>query len=114
VLHPGIPVILFARGIGAAHGELLREANAAAAGIEAEFDMADALKVVPDRVALQGNLDPLALLASDDICRGRAMSLARAVPKNRHIFNLGHGIKPETKPERLAAVIDAVRQADGD
>jgi uroporphyrinogen decarboxylase len=113
VLHPEIPVILFARGIGVAHGELLRKSNAAAAGIEAEFDMADALKVVPSTAAVQGNLDPLALLADERICRERAISLARAVPKNRHIFNLGHGIKPETKPESLAAVIDAVRQTDG-
>ncbi|NJM28885.1 MAG: uroporphyrinogen decarboxylase [Rhizobiales bacterium] len=112
-LHPGIPVILFAKGIGMAHGGLLRESKAAAAGIEAEFDMADALKVVPETAAVQGNLDPLALLADERICRQRAASLARAVPKNRHIFNLGHGLKPETNPARLAAVIDAVRQADG-
>jgi uroporphyrinogen decarboxylase len=112
-LHPDIPVILFARGIGIAHGDLLRRSEAAAAGIETEFDMSDALKVLPEDKAVQGNLDPLVLLADESICRKRAEALARKVPMHRHIFNLGHGIRPETNPARLTAVIDAVRGVDG-
>jgi uroporphyrinogen-III decarboxylase len=51
-------------------------------------------------------------LTDDAICRAQATSLAKSVPKHRHVFNLGHGIRPATEPARLVAVIDAVRAVD--
>jgi uroporphyrinogen decarboxylase len=110
--YPDVPVILFARGIGIAHAGLAKISGAAAVGIESETGIPDLLEHLPPRVAVQGNLDPVVLLTDDAICRAQATSLAKSVPKHRHVFNLGHGIRPATEPARLAAVIDAVRAVD--
>jgi uroporphyrinogen decarboxylase len=61
---------------------------------------------------VQGNLDPELLLGQEDAVRKAAGALAAAMPMDRHIFNLGHGIRPATQPEMLNAVIDTVRLHD--
>jgi len=62
-----------------------------------------------DKVALQGNLDPAAMLASPDVVRGRAIDvLERAGDQPGHIMNLGHGILPETPIASVEALVEAV------
>jgi uroporphyrinogen decarboxylase len=64
---------------------------------------------VPGKV-LQGNLDPAALLAGDDVVAAEVKAVleaGRAAPA--HIFNLGHGVSPEVDPDVLARVVDLVR-----
>jgi uroporphyrinogen decarboxylase len=111
-LHPGIPVIAFARGVGIAQSAVAETTGAQAVGIEAEMDITDAVRIVPENCAIQGNLDPIMLLADEKTCLAEARRIAKAVPKRRHIFNLGHGIRQTTDPARLAAVIAAVRGCD--
>jgi uroporphyrinogen decarboxylase len=110
--HPGIPVIAFARGVGISQGAVAEATGAQAVGIEAEMDIADAARIVPASCAIQGNLDPIMLLADEETCLAETRRIAKAVPKSRHIFNLGHGIRQTTDPARLAAVIAAVRECD--
>ncbi len=62
----------------------------------------------PSKV-LQGNLDPLALLAGKDVACAKARRIVEAMKGHAHIFNLGHGLTPETDPEVLAAVIETVK-----
>ena len=62
------------------------------------------------RMVLQGNLDPIALLAGKDVACRKARAIVAAMKGHPHIFNLGHGLTPETDPEVLGAVIDAVKE----
>jgi len=110
--YPNVPVIVFARGIGHGHAEVSKQVGAEAVGIEAEASMASMSELVDERCALQGNLDPVVLLGSEALLRRESRSLAAAVRAERHIFNLGHGIKPETDPNKLQTVIDVVREFD--
>lgn len=65
----------------------------------------------PDR-GIQGNLDPVLLMASWDIVESGARDvLARAGNRPGHVFNLGHGLLPETNPDQLARLVDFVHQA---
>ena len=80
-----------------------------ALGVDWTLDLSSARALVGDHIALQGNLDPAALHASPEAIRrevGRV--LASHGPGPGHIFNLGHGIVPETPMEHVEAVIDHV------
>lgn len=110
--HPKVPVIVFAKG---ANG-LLREiadAGCDAVGLDWTMDIGKARWLLADRVALQGNLDPVALLASPDRIRQEAAQILRKFGEHSeqsgHVFNLGHGILPETDPAHLKALIDFVK-----
>lgn len=111
--HPDVPVIVFARGVGDGHAEIAKETGTEAVGVEAEASLASVAERVGEGCAVQGNLDPVVLLGSEALLRRESWSLASAVKPGRHIFNLGHGIKPETDPSRLQTVIDVVREFDG-
>jgi uroporphyrinogen decarboxylase len=112
VSHPGVPVIVFGRGVGNAQGPLARITRCAALGVESDFSIGDLLRDVDEGVVLQGNLDPQILLAPWEECRLAVLRILEEMPMQRHIFNLGHGIVPQTMPERIGAVVDLVRQFD--
>ncbi len=67
---------------------------------------------MPAPVALQGNLDPLALLAGGDgNGGGGSTAILEAMRGRPFIFNLGHGVLPQTPPEHVAALVQRVRAA---
>jgi uroporphyrinogen decarboxylase len=106
----GVPLIHFGTGT-AALLELMREAGGDVIGIDWHVDLGDAWARVGHDVAVQGNLDPVALFAPPDEIRRRvARILERAAGRPGHVFNLGHGVLPETPPEHVAALIDAVHE----
>jgi uroporphyrinogen decarboxylase len=106
----GVPVIHFGTGT-AALLELMREAGGDVIGIDWHVELADAWRRVGYDVAVQGNLDPVALFAPPEEIRRRvARILADAGGRPGHIFNLGHGVLPETPPEHVATLIDAVHE----
>ena len=106
---PGLPIIAFARGIGPGHGLVAALPGVSAVGVETEFNL--------DRfrgdIVVQGNLDPVALLGGVDVARREAQRVCAMVARDKHIFNLGHGIRLGTDPETVGAVVDAVRCFDG-
>ena len=110
--HPNIPVILFARGFGFDHCRLAEISSCSAVSLETGIPMAWAVDHLPRDVVIQGNLDPVSLIAGPVIAARAATRLASTVPRERHIFNLGHGIKLGTTPESVGAVVDAVRKWD--
>jgi uroporphyrinogen decarboxylase len=110
--HPAIPVIVFARGAASKHAAVASATGAQAVGIEQSMELAAVLATLPATCAVQGNLDPVSLLAGGEHLGSRVENLLRAVPKERHVFNLGHGIKPATDPAHVAAAIAAVRAHD--
>jgi uroporphyrinogen decarboxylase len=108
----GVPRIHFGVGTGELLG-LLGEAGADVVGVDWRVPLDEAARRVPPGTALQGNLDPAALLAPWDVVESRALQvLARGRSAGRgHVFNLGHGVLPETDPDTLARLTDLVHSA---
>jgi uroporphyrinogen decarboxylase len=107
---PGIPVINFATG-NPALLPLLSEAGGSVIGIDWRVRLDDAWKTVGYDRAVQGNLDPLVLLASPEEIRRRAKQvLDLAAGRPGHIFNLGHGVVQQTPVENAIALVDAVHE----
>jgi uroporphyrinogen decarboxylase len=107
----GVPRIHFGVGTGELLG-LLGEAGADVVGVDWRIPLDEAARRVPPAKALQGNLDPAVLLAPWDVVEPRAREvLARGRSAEGHIFNLGHGVLPETSPDTLARLADLVHSA---
>jgi len=114
-LRPGpdgrrVPSIVFTKG-GGQWLDSLASCGAQCIGLDWTVDLGAARRRVGDSVALQGNLDPLALLAdSSAVALATAAVVRAAGPAPGHIFNLGHGIVPATPPENVAVLIDTVHR----
>lgn len=103
-----VPVILFTKG-GGQWLEAMAETGCDALGIDWTTDIGEARQRVGDKVALQGNLDPAVLYASNERVAEEARKILDAYGAGPgHVFNLGHGIHPGIDPERVAALVDAV------
>ncbi len=109
--YPGIPVIGFPRLAGTQLGRYALDSAVEGVAIDTAAEPAIAAALLPEGVALQGNLDPLALVAGGEEMREQAEDIARALRGRPHIFNLGHGILPHTPPEHVAALLEIVRNA---
>lgn len=106
---PGTPVLHFGTGT-AALLELMKEAGGDVIGLDWRVDLSDAWQRVGD-VAVMGNLDPVTLLTNPEFIRKQAKQiLDDADGRNGHIFNLGHGILPETPVDNVIALVDAVHE----
>ncbi len=103
--HPDIPVIGFPRGAGGKLGAYARETRVSAVGLDETVDPAWAHKQLPRGLPVQGNLDPLALLAGGDALRSSARRILDALAERPHIFNLGHGIIKETPVAHVEQLI---------
>jgi uroporphyrinogen decarboxylase len=107
--HPGIKLIGFPRLGGVMVGEYANATGVNGVGIDTGSDIAAAADMIPAHVAVQGNLDPLAVVAGGDAMRIEAEGILDAVRGRPCIFNLGHGIVPQTPPENVAALLEIVR-----
>lgn len=113
-LAPGAPLIHFATGNPALVGPLAA-AGGDVIGVDWRIDLADAWRIVGDDRALQGNLDPLVLLANHKTIAARAQAILDAAARRPgHIFNLGHGVLPQTPPENVRFLVDYVHEASAD
>jgi len=107
----GVPRIHFGVGTGELLG-LLGEAGADVVGVDWRIPLDTAARRVGSGKALQGNLDPAVLLAPWDVVQARAREvLVRGRAAEGHVFNLGHGVLPETSPDTLARLADLVHSA---
>jgi uroporphyrinogen decarboxylase len=113
-VHPRFPVIVFARGVGDAHGDVALKTGASVVGVEQGVELANVIAGLPEGVAAQGNLAPELLLESDDVVRQGINAVLKGVSMQRHIFNLGHGIVPQVKPETVTVLVNAVRSFDAE
>ncbi|MEE4278665.1 MAG: uroporphyrinogen decarboxylase [Halieaceae bacterium] len=103
-----LPVIVFTKG-GGQWLNAIADCGAHAVGIDWTTDIATARQTVGDRVALQGNMDPMMLFASPERIREEVASiLAGYGHGSGHVFNLGHGITPGVNPDHVTAFVDAV------
>ena len=107
---PGVPVIHFSTGTAGALKQI-RAAGGDVIGLDWRVHLDEGWAAVGHDVAVQGNLDPVALFASPKEIRSRAADiLRRAAGRPGHIFNLGHGVLPETPVNNVIALVEAVHE----
>lgn len=107
---PGVPVIHFGTGT-ATLLELMREAGGDVIGLDWRVRLDQGWQRVGQDVAIMGNLDPVVLFAKQDVLRAQAKRiLDQAEGRAGHIFNLGHGILPETPVENVIALVEMVHE----
>lgn len=107
--HPGVPVIGFPKGAGEKLPAYARETGAAAVGIDETIDPVWAAAALPAGLPVQGNLDPLVLLAGGEELAQATHAVLRAFADRPHVFNLGHGIGQFTPIAHVEALIALVR-----
>jgi uroporphyrinogen decarboxylase len=107
--HPSVPVVGFPRLAGPMLTEYVSRTGVNAAAMDTTLDPRWAAQAVPKMVALQGNLDPLALVAGGIALEAETRSILGAMRGRPFVFNLGHGIVPQTPPENVAALVRLVR-----
>lgn len=107
---PGVRVLHFGTGT-AALLELMREAGGDVIGLDWRVRLNEGWQRVGHDVAVMGNLDPVVLFANQDVLRAQAKRiLDEAGGRAGHIFNLGHGILPETPVENVIALVEMVHE----
>jgi uroporphyrinogen decarboxylase len=110
---PGVPVISFSTGT-AGLLKHIRAAGGDVIGLDWRINLDEGWATVGHDVAVQGNLDPVALFAPPKEIRSRVADvLGRAGNRPGHIFNLGHGVLPETPVHHVIAMVEAVHELSG-
>jgi len=105
-----IPVILFSKGAGLWIRDIAKT-GCDAISLDSTQDMGEVRKIVGDRVALQGNLDPAVLYDSPEVINREVTKILESFGKgNGHVFNLGHGITPDVNPDHVSVLVDAVHE----
>ena len=107
--HETVPVIGFPKGAGGKLAAYARETGVAAISLDETVDPLWAAKELKDGLPLQGNLDPLALLAGGEAMESAVRRILDAFAGRPHIFNLGHGILQETPIENVEQLIALVK-----
>lgn len=105
-----VPIIVFAKGANTSLQELA-ECGCDVVGLDWTLDIGEVRTSLHNRVALQGNFDPVALYASPENIRSEVRRILESYgPHSGHIFNLGHGILPDVPVSHAKALIDAVKE----
>lgn len=109
--HPDVPVIGFPRGAGVALADYAARTGVQAVGLDSAVPVGWARQAIQSQCTVQGNLDPLMLVAGGSAMTNEIRRIVSAFKDGPFVFNLGHGILPHTPPDHVAALVDAVRSA---
>jgi uroporphyrinogen decarboxylase len=107
---PDAPIIAFPRGAATQLGNFANMSGVAAIGVDTGVEPRVAIETLPGAVALQGNLDPLALVAGGAALDRGVDRVLEGFGTRAHIFNLGHGVLPETPVEHVERLVARVRE----
>jgi uroporphyrinogen decarboxylase len=109
--HPGVPIIGFPRLAATLAGDYASATRVNGVGLDTGADLPRIAAMVPPSTAVQGNLDPLALVAGGAAMEAEAAAILDAMrhAERPFIFNLGHGIVPQTPPDHVATLLEQVR-----
>ena len=107
--YPALPIIGFARLAGPLLTEYAARTGVQCLGMDTSMEPRWAAQAVVPTQALQGNLDPLAVVTGGAAMEVEARSILGAMRGRPYIFNLGHGIVPQTSPDHVAALVRLVR-----
>ena len=110
---PEVPVIGFPKGAGEKLPAYARETGVQAIGLDETIDPLWASKALPQGMPVQGNLDPLLLLAGGAEMERQALRILDAFADRPHVFNLGHGIGQTTPLEHVGELLNLVRNWQG-
>lgn len=113
-ISPMAPVIVFARNCGF-HLPKIAAAGCDAAGVDWQTPLSAARRMVVERTAIQGNLDPASVLSDPETAAAATLRALEEFGKGPgHIFNLGHGINKNTPPENISALVETVQKWQAD
>jgi uroporphyrinogen decarboxylase len=110
--YPNVPVIAFPKGAGSRYRGYRRETGIDCLGLDWSVDLGEA-KLLQETGAVQGNLDPMRLVAGGQALSDGTRAILRALGSGPFIFNLGHGIVPETPISHVDEMIRIVRGTEG-
>jgi len=108
---PGVPVIAFPRGAGLTYEAFAESGGFDALGLDTTLPLGWAAERLQPKVVVQGNLDPVKLLVGGSALTLGVDRILAALEPERLVFNLGHGVLPETPPEHVAELVARVRRA---
>jgi len=108
--YPDTPIIGFPKGAGAKLAAYAREVRPDAVGLDETVDPAWAHAALPEGLPVQGNLDPLALIAGGEALEMAVARVVSSFPGRPHVFNLGHGILPDTPIAHVEKLLELVRR----
>jgi uroporphyrinogen decarboxylase len=107
--HPGVPIIGFPRGAGVQTAAYVAETGVDAVSCDTSMPLDFIARELSPKTVVQGNLDPLLLMTGGPALDRRVAEILEALSHRPHVFNLGHGIVPQTPPEHVARLVDLVR-----
>ncbi len=107
---PGVPFVGFPRLAGVGAVAYARATGVDAVALDTGADLAQIGPMLPSGLATQGNLDPMALVAGGDALAEGVQEVLAAAKGRPHVFNLGHGVVPETPPEHVSELVRLVRE----
>ena len=108
--HPGIPIIGFPRGAGALYEAYARESGVDAVSLDPTVPLGWAREHLQARMPVQGNLDPMLLVVGGAPMEQAVQRIREELGRGPLVFNLGHGILPQTPPEHVAALVELARR----
>ncbi len=109
-IHPDIPIIGFPRDAGELYENYVSQTGIDAVSIDTSMSLKWARKNLQDKVIVQGNLDPLLVVAGGRKMDDSVRNIVDTLSDKPFIFNLGHGLVPETPPENVQRVLDIIRK----
>jgi uroporphyrinogen decarboxylase len=107
--YPTFPIIGFPRRAGMFYNDYVEQTNISGIGIDEHYQIEKAIAAFGDKVAVQGNLDPVTLLAGGATLEGEVKRILAAAGNAPFIFNLGHGIIKETPPGHVAQLAQLIK-----
>jgi uroporphyrinogen decarboxylase len=107
---PAVKVIGFPRLAGTFAADYAAETGVCCVGLDTSVDAARVAATLPPHIAVQGNLDPMVLIAGGAALAEETVRIRDALRGRPHIFNLGHGILPHTPPAHVAELLSTLRQ----
>ena len=109
-----LPFIGFPKGIGEGLINYANEVETNCIALDQHTDPFWANRALPSNIAIQGNLDPLCLVTGGRIMKDEISKIIDCFADRPHIFNLGHGVVPQTPPEHVQDLVDFIRTESGE
>ena len=107
--HPSVKMIGFPKGAGHQYIDYVNKTNVDAVAIDTSVDPSWAARELNEKVVIQGNMDPISLIVGGEPMLNQANSIIDNMKERPHIFNLGHGVLPETPPENVETLANFLR-----
>jgi uroporphyrinogen decarboxylase len=108
-LYPDFPIIGFPRRAGTFYNDYVEQTDISCIGLDQHYALEKAICSFGAKVAIQGNLDPVTLLAGGKTLEGEIKRILAAAGKTPFVFNLGHGVIKETPPEHVAQLAQIIK-----